>query len=554
MINAEIKSRAEDFRMQCQQQFPPTPSMELDYSGPSLGLLSALVTELYLKAKSQSARSQWSSGLAAYVGILLHQCWQTFCDDVTVTGERWPGVTIRGTLYGGTQLVLPLEQILAEFLEQWPALVPSAQGSRRVCANDWGKLGTLFLALADGSHPAIIKYGPVGETLPTKQFINRVTPELAKSAAAYYRRLYPGESIGQSADLYLSQLINPPLHFNETIYGYQAALGLARYLHDHNIPTEQQQLLLKNLLLSTQEQFSIAASICLLAFTTGIDELALLCQEVHGGVVAYFRPNICSLRQAFDLAGDWIKSHQFASEERQRFFFEKNTGLLPWVQFSVDYIADQISDPLFGSLLQALANLDSSQAYALIAQLESKQGHQPELLRQRAHLDLLHNCLPRALANCQACSILQEQQTDWLLLHNYGRCFLASDRPAQAIDYLQQALSVLQTQKTGTAGEFTTIHRLLAQAYLAQRDYVHAEQQILEAVNCSHLTITPILERAQIAFMRDDLSLARQIVSTLLSLYPTQRLALSLYQQICNREMQLYTARKKVTLHGINNF
>ncbi|MCC6932462.1 MAG: hypothetical protein IT292_04315 [Deltaproteobacteria bacterium] len=537
MIEETTLAQAETFRAFWQQQFAGIGSMELDYSWPTVDLLICVARGYYRLKPLSDNQKNYLRGLSSYLSVIVHECWLSYVKNVSVSTHSEKGVIIVGDHPSAGRLELTLEKTICSALEQGLRLVNSARGTKRILADDWGFFSTLLSAMADASICS-----PDNRSLPSpaeeKEFIRK----LANSCAAYYAKNFTAEQIGQTPDLYLTGLIYPPPHFSEAIIGANAAQGLANFILDNNLTSVQTTALLHNLIMSPQEQIALAAAICLLAFAEGIDEFVLLCHEIHGPGLATLRPNICQLRRTFDFPEDWILSSEFESDEKQRFFFEKNAGLIPWIVMDLEFISRKKEDKLITLFLKLLADLNSSRAYAVLVELEKAYPQHPELMLQRVHLDLLHNLVARAITLCQGYELLYKNKIDWRLSYNFGCCYLAANNLSEAKSYFLEALNIMLQNNLGTDGELTDIYLKLSSLCYGQNNYVEADQYALKANKINHLKILPALERVRVAIAQKSLDTAKQILTELLKINPANQKGAAYLSEVLFLEQQALRA------------
>lgn len=388
------------------------PAYRLDYSWPSVGLLDHFTYFLRGKESYSEKEELFISGVAAYLAGIAHDTWAHFPDDLQIElklaeNER-KDVFLHvqgGKFLAEEKFTIHVNDALSQVLRSPATPFPVFEHHARFVHQESNLLSLFGIGLVTGLCP--YGTGP-WKDVPVKDFAPYLIETevlLAGSAATHYARLFPTELLGQSIELYLANLILPPLLYNEPFVASRAVRNLLAYLKEKETPIENMMQLASNLLLSPDDILFSAGFALSVAF---VDEAKLSQRLVAIGEAQM--PLLPELRAATMIARkilgkpfDWQQEllRKNYTGAKTLIDIEKKVGLLPYWSLSDSLLEVEELLPLF----EALAWSNPLAAREIIDELAESQSLHPDVVLQGIFLDLSLGDLARAeqeLAQFQA--------------------------------------------------------------------------------------------------------------------------------------------------------
>lgn len=393
MIQEEVREVAEEFRGAWASILSPIPSLQLDYSWPSIGILDLLSYHLRTREQYTEVDVEIARGMAAYLAVIAYNCWSRFPNNPEIqvrfaeTSDRQIVISASGApcFEEGKSFSVPITSSIARILEDPPQPFPVFERFCRSVSPEDNLLSLFALGLFSGLTP----YGSGGwEKLTVVQFqanLRSAEEFLATSSAAYYKSTHPYEYIGQSSMLYLNQLILPPAFYDEPAPACRATQMLCRYFKKQQIEKEEIRRVALNLAASPDELISstgFAVASALMDEKLSL-RLRALCESKRH-FVPLLRPAVLIARQELDLPVDWL---QLAKEGRtdealSLFIIERHLALLPLVELPATLL---ISEDYY-ELADALCWQRAEEALEITKKLINSQPEVDELTLQAAFL------------------------------------------------------------------------------------------------------------------------------------------------------------------------
>ena len=388
MISIGVSTQAEQFRVQWSFARTHAPVLTLDGSWPSIGVLDLLLAPLRGKKALSPQGDELVKGAARYLATITHECWRRFGADPTVE-EGDDGVTIKTStgpfLTSGEEVSIEIEKQLRQLLRVCPSPFPVTVGKSRLLGPDQNWLSLFALGLFLGISPygqgpwrayEVAQFQPAAET---------VLKYLAQTAVDNYSRLYHDELVGQVPELYLNDLIYPPLLIDEELPCLRAATGVVSFLRSCRFSSKALLPLAKNFARSADEVLA----------TVGLVYYAAACREAPspditaraealGVRMPVLRLPMLEVREHLNLDRDWLSADKPEESDRVRYELEKQFGFFPLIRLPARMVLDLRLRPL----VRALATFDFDGAYQQLHQLLAANPHKREYRRQLIHLDI----------------------------------------------------------------------------------------------------------------------------------------------------------------------
>lgn len=433
MIQPEVRELAGVFRGELRRVFNPYPAFIPDLTWPSAGLLDALFGGMYGRRDWSGEETLFVEGAAAHLSELVYECWRRFARGVQVQIDEESGLVCAAERDDGSIYRLDLQAELTRALREAQARDPDAW--RAGIAGNGYPVERLALSACLGIDPS--GRGGKRETGPGGPLdsLDRVVRFLAETCAEHYADRFPSEPLGAEPDLYLRDLIRPPVAEASSILS--AGIGLLGYLDEHAEDLARAIRLLANLARYPAAGVREAAYVCLL-----LDERIVLPAEllevVSDGVVtraAVHREATIRLAARRGRRIDWLEGGENAIE---RFDFERRVGLLPLVRLPFEVCTDRRNR----SFIEALVRQDAGLASRIIdrrlpGQVSADLIFQQAVLRRRlGDPEGAEDLLVRLARD-------HPNRLDGEYYLEAGCCSLELGRPDEAVERLEQAQVLL---------------------------------------------------------------------------------------------------------------
>lgn len=454
MVDEQVIQLATEFKGQWSELFRNQVKYIPDLTWPSVGILDLITYQLQHTRPYSEVDNLLLLQSAAYLAGLAHDCWSTFPDqpEVRVTLEQ-PSNEIVISANGGKQLKpkesfsLSVSGALTKIFRNLPEPFPVLSNFSRVLEAEGNRVSPFALGLLTGLCPYGV--GPWSSRKPEEMpgYTQAATFYLAESSAEYYKRVFPGEEIGQDPRLYLAGLVLPPALYDEPFVGCRAASGLAGYLKMIDATAEQQTTVAQNLALSPDELIASAGFAVSVALCAGpaTDRLRLTA-EAFPSYRSQLRPAIVLTRRLLNLPADFCelfdakgadKEEKYAQAE-QLVEIERTLGLIPLLRISTS----KLRDPKLKDLLMPIAWTVPDVARVTLDEIISAGESSAELVLQGVHLDITLGDLERAKEELSQLETNGSvgSAADWANLHELkGILLLAGGELEPATEALHKA-------------------------------------------------------------------------------------------------------------------
>lgn len=508
------------------------PVLALDGSWPSLGAVDlicfdqrCIVPENCSNADVLREFDRRVKGVAAYIAVIAHKCWMAFGMPVEV-GESANGIAMRvkcgSSLGEGEEFVVEVEKQLRTLFSAPPRVFPVLNGFSRPLSSEQTFLNLFGLGVATGLTP--FGDGPWRSETPDTctHLIEKAVRVLARSCAEYYERVFPEEKIGSVAELYLNELIYPPIFLNEDLPARQAAIGVVRFFKEYGFSTEQMLNVSHNLALFPDEIISLAGLACFTAISDGgISAEILAVARNKGHFVGLLRGAMLAVRRELGLRVDWSVEAALIPEDYIRIKLERLLGFLPWVSLPIEKIADR----RLSLLVNALINFDYDDAYLMCASIAEEDPTEFDVRIQAASLDMLCFRFESALAKLKALLTEPLCEENPIIYNMLGMSLLSMGDLVEGEKMHARAF----TYRNRAVSEASNIANDYSWALILQGKFEEALAVVDCAINGEIAPVTALLNRAYILNTKGRVNELREVEERLIKLAPTNYRVVSNY-------------------------
>lgn len=371
------------------------PVYRLDATLPSIGVLDLLTFDLRRKRGLSQLDQRFITWSASYVAGIVHDCFSML--------PSRPRVAVRLIEGADPDIVLEVKEKaksrqfylqasvaarLLELLQQMPSPLPIMAGYARSITPFENVLSPFAYGLLSG-RPEGAEGTWAGQS--TKESADRlaaVANYVAHSCASFYKRRFPGETIGSNPALYLDAAVFPPPGFNEPFPYCRLAAGAAAHLkRNPNLSKKDIESIALNWLQACDDLLSpLGFIIAAAAAQPPYDPRLRYAAQSVGMNAPLLRPGVLLAREALGADVDWVEMLSLGSIEACRRLFEKDSvlGLHPFLRLSFE----RCQEPELRNLVNALAWSKAESARGFIEQLPFHKSSDLEVWMQSVVLDL----------------------------------------------------------------------------------------------------------------------------------------------------------------------
>ncbi|MCB0344794.1 MAG: tetratricopeptide repeat protein [Bdellovibrionales bacterium] len=415
------------------------PVLKLDFTWPSLGVVDLLLLPLRGQKEVDEASVNVLRGASAYLGKIAYETWSAFCGDVTLTvGDR--GVRLDAgsgpLLREGETFSVNIEHDLTKLFSELTSPMP-------VFANYARQLSTeapIVSLYASGLCTGLCPYGRgpwssarLAQFSEPLQITRRI---LAAQTADFYRRVFPDESLGQVAELYLDNFLFPPPLTAEILPGVQAVESLGIFLEEYTIKPESPLPMYRNMARMPDEAASNAGLVMFAAFADqGIPADVLAITRRKGMMMGMLRATMHAVRERYGLGEDWLHTESLSKSDIPKFEREKILGMHPWIRLR----GDSIIKPGVLKVLRSAAELDYAAAKYEFGKLVEESPSDIDFRLQKIFFHVLDGDAERAEKSCRALVTEPAAEGDPRVLEYWGVSLLAKGETEEGLKFLERA-------------------------------------------------------------------------------------------------------------------
>lgn len=407
MISKEVADAADSLIFWWKDQSVNFPCLQLDYSWPSIGTLDKLVFFLRQSPHSGEERQSFLRSVSSYLGCFAYPFWevlskeinavvdlQIVANDVTlslVTHESVTNSSNPGQEFLKINISETLSRIIRADITELQVLPNFRRHDISLQSN---LLSVLFIGVLTGLSPyckGAMASRPLSESHATTDVMVKM---LAKSSAEYYQKVFSEEKSGQVAELYLNEMIFPPLEMNEGSLAQNAVTGILKFADYCGLSDEKLTQLALNLALSPDEIFCYAGLAIYGAIAKGPIDPRLL--TITSGLYPLTIPLRKTMTHARELRygeEDWLYAERdltnrdIACTEREMWL-----GFLPKLILPREYFGDAA----VRKVIMHFAEIDFPQGVKAFNHLAGQRKEDEAMRLQKGAIALLGNNLEKA--------------------------------------------------------------------------------------------------------------------------------------------------------------
>lgn len=386
----EVLALRRSFVAKWGEAFATLPSLALDGTWPSIGVLDLIALPLRNKEQLNSEELGTVRGIAAYLALLCAECWESIGATVQVT--RGPQGVMVSTSAGpgigeGESVIHYIERDLLNFLKRVPESHEVLPGHTRIISNEEQLLPQFTLGRCLGLSP--YGTGP-WRRMPLESWgdqLSAIVKHLAMQCATWYERVHPDEQIGQIAELYIYGLIFPPpflFHSWPTLEGVQ---GVAAFCERYKLTLPQLAQTAYNLAFSPLETISDVGFVLFAALDVKVDDRMRMLVQSKGSRTAMLRQALLEARKWAGGEGEWLdETEKLSASAQQVVQRELDLGFLPWVTLEHERLISHPDQPLLRDFIRATTVFNLKRAQRIVAELVTESPDDLSLRVQQSYL------------------------------------------------------------------------------------------------------------------------------------------------------------------------
>lgn len=447
MIEDTVNNAAKDFSRDWSIVDKFAPVLKLDFTWPSLGVVDLLLLPLRGQKEFDESSIGVLRGASAYLGKIAYETWSSFCGDVSLTiGER--GVRLEAAegplLEEGETFAVNIEQDLNKLFRDLASPMPVFANYARQISSE----APIFSLYAAGLCTGLCPYGrgPWAHAIPEEfseplQFTLRI---LAAQSADFYRRVFPDESLGQVAELYLDKFLIPPPLTAEQLPGVQSVECLGSFFEEYQIKPGGALPTLRNMAKMPDEAISNAGMVMFTAFSEDtLPKDILAAARRKGMLMGMLRVTMHAVRERYGLGEDWLHTDKLTRVDIPKFEREKLLGMHPWIRLR----GDSIVKPGVLKFLRSAAELDYAAAKHELGKLVEETPSDIDLRLQKIFFNVLDGDAERAEHSCRALVTEPEAEDDPRVLEYWGVSLLSRGNVEEGLKFLERGFGFVGKSK-----------------------------------------------------------------------------------------------------------
>ncbi|MDR2337916.1 MAG: hypothetical protein LBE20_04625 [Deltaproteobacteria bacterium] len=412
MIDPRIETLADDYIQSWNRQAIKEPLLYLDYSWQSVTTLGLLAGNLFKTGQLNPLAALSLRSISAYLTVLAHNCWQTFATEVMAFFDNQGQICLSGKLADGEVMFFEVSAKVFEIYAGAKELPPTLQKyhdfllsygenqyieNYKFLANPYHSIKNYLLTQLE-KHKQPIELFPIIEKyrrLPqatddllvlfayglfygfsafgnevcknrelSKELdaIEKVTKFLAETCVNYANYCFPDNQLAQVAELYLVNLIYPPIFMAEEFLLQQATHGLVGFIKEYNLSAEQVLELCHDLMQMPDFLISSVALVVFTAVAKQTTQQALISASLKSIQLGTLRPAVLLARRELLHEDDWAMQKVLTENDLAHFRVERDLGFLAWLclpeKSLIKVLQSSEAGPSSAKIIQALLALD----------------------------------------------------------------------------------------------------------------------------------------------------------------------------------------------------
>ena len=523
MTEHKVEKIAQDFVKEWSEYLVVNPFLALDYSWPSLGVLDLLTFSCRYKKNLPSQLEEIVTGASAYIAVIAKNCFVKSVEKVVLTHDK-DGINI--ILEGGRYIaeeenvVIPVEKMLKHILAELPNPLPVTRLFKTEILFESPIISLFAVGIVTGLAPGIEGAWSDKSEKYLSEVIAQSLRVLAIGSSNHYARYFPNEKLGQMGELYLNDLIFPPMMMRENLPLLGSIDKVLKYFSEYKISKESALKLGQNLALSPDHLFSNLGLVLCCALSDEIPSPQILanCQR-KGTYITFLRRAVKEVRKYFGVKYDWVENGLKNSEMLTQYAVEKSMKFLPWLNLSKDRIKSDVGDYILAPLIIKICEYDISGALKIAEQILEARPDDTEIVMQIIRLELMQGNSERVddllrdlMSNPKADSMMEY----YSLLGNIA---LAKNDPTKALNNYKAAIAL----KTKDLTLLSDVQNNAAWCCMHLKKFGQALVYLEQSLMHTQCPVTILLNKASIIAEMGDLSGSLEIRKKLFSICPFDR-------------------------------
>jgi tetratricopeptide (TPR) repeat protein len=516
-------AEVESFAGRVTSIFSVAPTLRLDWSFPSLGVIDNLTYPLRGRGGFTEAEERLLRLCSLYLARVAGDVWRNFGCEVNIT-ERNAGVTLHalsGPLLDGDGCALSVEAELRRLLQNLPQPVPVLGNFERYVAPSHNLVSLFGLGVVTGLSPFNEGNWSSVPLNDFKDMLDKALLFLAQRCVQRYEQLHPDEMTGQVGDFYLNGLLYPPTGMEERTPCLQSAKRILEQAISFGLSPQKLEPFFLNLAKSPDEHMS-GIGYCLLAasqLTGTVPKISRELMAVGESVTPYAAQLRPAVMNVLNLERDWIAAEDHQAADETKLEAERAAGLLPWFYVSGAVLRLKSEYPRMRDALAALVVLDMDNSLKNFDDLVAEAPGVIEFRLQRMYLDQLRGDVERLERGVKALATepgAEDEPRLWLLS---GFTSLARGKIEDALRQLKHATGICRSSDP-RYGECANAY---GWALILGGDFQEAKIELERAAKFSTQPLTALLN---LSFARQQLGsseAAESAVFEAASLAPSER-------------------------------
>ncbi len=369
------------------------PALNLDENWPSVGIIDLLTFSLRLEESIEPEVDGLLKGSAAYLAKMVARSWERIVDHIEIAdGPEGIFVRAEGGAYipEGEDVHVAIEREFRECLMTMPYPLPILRGKGKPVSFDSNIVSNFTLSIASGLSPHVKGAWEEKDTQSFGSALLEITKTLALQSSEYYATVFPDEPFGQMAELYLNDLIYPPLLIGEALPTQNAAKKLLSYFREYKVSEASIVQIAKNLAQSPDETISCVGLVFYIALATEeCDPQMQAIAHSKGRFIGLLRHAVQEIRSEMKETKDWVVyGFDDNVDSAEHFELEYAMNCIPWLYLSKDYLVSARANYLL-DLLVPMCAFDLPTSVAAADALIEENPKDIELRLQRINLEMI---------------------------------------------------------------------------------------------------------------------------------------------------------------------
>jgi tetratricopeptide (TPR) repeat protein len=488
----------------------------MDFSWPSIALADLPIKPICGQDDLTPSDLEMLKGVSAYLAVVAHDYWELFATNVQVVDHSSRGIGISGVDEEGVGFEVAIEEKLQEIIRTIPNPFPVVGDFSRFVAAENKLLPLFMLGICAGLSPFSERNYGFQPVRKFKKRINTVLKSLAFSTARYYSEVFPDEPLGQDAELYLNNLIFPPMLMEEALPACAAMHGLLKYFDEHSVSQAQMLALAQNLSRMPDETLACVGLTLWSALEEEPTTEMIVLAEAQGRTMTMLRTARHQCLERLNKAREWIGVEELNEAQRHLFLMEYRLGFIPWLKLCRHRIAQHGKEPNLVRMLRCLVSLDARGAVAACDAMLAENKDDVQIGLQRAYLYFIQGRLDETQNHLSHLMQEPKAQKEARVYGLWGLLDVAFEFSGSAVEHLEQALTHADEYHLDR-GEYVTNY---AWALWINQQYQDALELVEKAIEIAPSPINAMLNRVEMLWQLKRIEEANMQLAAALELAP----------------------------------